>query len=147
MRAELLGEHLPVHRDLLAELGRGEEESEGVVVGLAEERDPAGPVQVPQSVDHIGGGHAGLFDERSGDREAEPEVGEIIEGPTETLESRSIRPLGDPLEDREVAVDVEVRFAGAEVREPESPEPPRLMEVEIEDDLQGRTPVPRIASR
>ena len=145
--AELLLEHLPMHRHLFAQLGRRNQEREGMVVGLREQGNPTRPVQGPQPVDHIGGRQSSLLEERPGQGETEPELGEVIERSVEPVERGPVRALGDPLEDGEVTVDVKIRTPRAQVEEPEPTESPGLMEMEVEHDLQGRTPAARIASR
>lgn len=133
--------------DLFAQLGGRDEERERMVVRLGEQRDATGPVQRPQSVDDVGGGEASLLEKRSGDRKAESELGKLVEGAMKPVEGRSVRSLGDSPEDREVSVNVKVGPAGTEVEEPESSETPGLVEMEIENDLQGRPPLARIASK
>jgi len=133
--------------DFLAELGRRNEEGERMIVRFGEERHPPGSVERAKPFDNVRSGEAGLLEEGPGEREAEPELREFFEGALEAVECRAIGALGDPLEDREVPIDIEVRPAGAEVEESKPSEPPWLVKVEVENDLQNRTPEARIASR
>ncbi len=136
-----------MHRDLLGELGRGDEEGERVVVRLRQEGDAPGPTERAKSFEDIRGDQTGLLDERPRDGEAEPELGVGPDKPQEPVERRPVASLGDPLEDPEVPVEVEVRAAGPEIEVAEPGEPPGLMEVEIQDDPQIGIPSARIASR
>jgi len=147
MGTELRLEHLAVQRDLFAELGRGNEEGERMIVRFGKERDPPRSVERAKPIDDVGSGEASLFEERPGEREAQAKLRELFERVLEAVEGRAIRALGDPLEDREVSVDIEVRATRAKVEESKPSEPPRLVKVEVEDDLQSRTPEARIASR
>jgi hypothetical protein len=133
--------------DLLAQLRGREEEREGVVVRLGQERDPAGSTDRAQPFEDVGGSETRLLDERAGDREAEPELRVMLEHAEEAVEGGPIAALGDPPEDVEVPVEVEVGTPRAQVEVTEPGESPRLVEVEVEDDLQGRIPSARIASR
>ena len=63
----------------------------------------------------------------------------LLERAVEPVERRSIAPFGDPPEDLEVPVDVEVRPTAPEVEETEPAETPGLVQVEVEDDLQRRS--------
>jgi hypothetical protein len=63
------------------------------------------------------------------------------------VERGTVTAVGDPPEDLEVPFEVEVRTSGPEVEESEPGEPPGLVKVKIEDDLQIATPAARIASR
>jgi len=80
-------------------------------------------------------------------RETEPELRELLERAVEPVERGSVGALRDPFEDRKVPLHVKIRTAGTEVKETKSSESPGLVEVEVEHDLQGRTPPARIASR
>lgn len=118
-----------------------------MVVRLREQRNATGPVEVAETVDYVRGGEPGLLEKRPGDRKAEPELGKLIQRSLKAVERGPVRPLGDPAENRHVAVDVKVGAPRAEVQKPKSREPPGLVEVKVEDDLQGGTPAARIASR
>ena len=132
---------------LLAELRWRHEEREGVVVGLREQRDPPGPMENTKSVDHIGGGETCLFEKRPRDGETQAKLGVLLERSAKSVEGRPIRPFRDPPEDGEVPVHVEVRAPRPEVEEPEPAETPGLMQVKIQDDLQGDSPFAPMASR
>jgi hypothetical protein len=71
----------------------------------------------------------------------------LLQGSQNPVEGRPVTAFGDPPEDREIALDIEVRATAAEVEVAEAGEPPRLVEMEIEDDLQTCLPWVRIASR
>jgi len=118
-----------------------------MIVRFRQEGDPTGLVERSKTLDDVRSGGPRLFEERSGDRQAESKLGELLEGTAQSVERGAVRALSDAAEDRQVAVDVEVRPAGAEVEKPEPAEAPRLVKVEVEDDLQGRTPGAPIASR
>ncbi len=63
----------------------------------------------------------------------------LLQGAEEPVERRPVAPLGDPPKDAEVPVDVEVRTTAPEVEEAEPAETPGLVQMEVEDDLQGRS--------
>ena len=118
-----------------------------MVVRLREKGDLAGPTERAETVEDVGGREPRLLDERTGDGQAEPELRSGFDQAEEPVQRGSVGTLGDPLEDREIAVDIEVRPTRAEVEVAEPREPPGLVQMQIEDDLQIRIPSARIASR
>ena len=117
-----------------------------MIVRLGDEGDSAALPERADPVDDIRCGETRLLEERPRDRETESELGKLVEGAAEPVEGRAVRPLGDALEDRKVPVDVKVRPPRPQVQEAKTSEPPGLMEVEIENDLQGPRPPTPIAS-
>jgi hypothetical protein len=136
-----------MHRDLLGEFGRRNEERERMVVGLGQESNSTGATERADPLQDVRRRDTSLLDERAGDRDAEAELGAFLEKSREPVERRSVAPFGNPAEDREIPVLVEVRAARTEVQVAEPGQSPRLVQVEIQNDLQIRIPSVRIASR
>ncbi len=132
--------------DLLVELGWGKEKGEGVVVRLGDEGYLARPIELANAVEDLGRGQAGLLEEGPGDRETEAELRALARCPKEPVEGRKVAPVRDPPEDRQVAIDIKIRPSRTQVEVPEPGEPPRLVHVQVEDDLHRR-PATSIASR
>ena len=117
---------------LVGELLLGDQGSQGMVVGLAEELHTAGLGELAEALDDLGGIAVELLQDRTGDGEGQLEFplvpGDRLE---QELVHRQIALLRDALEDRAVGEIVVIVGVFADIEKSVKAQAGRLMDLEI----------------